>query len=91
MPKELILTGRVQGVFCRYYCMQNGKKLGIHGSASNLRDGSVQVLLNCEDDARINDFIKTLKQNPYGFEFFGRIDNIEVSDYSGPTRGDYTF
>ena len=91
MPKELILVGRVQGVFCRYYCSQVGKKLGIRGSASNLRDGTVQVLLDCDDEKRINDFIKAIIKNTFDFAFFGHIDNVKVSNYSGSIRGDYTF
>lgn len=91
MPKELILTGKVQGVFCRQFCTQNAKKLGLTGSASNLSDGSVRVILNTEDEEKISRFIHALKTNPYNFTFFGSISNITIKDYSGPVRGDYHF
>jgi acylphosphatase len=91
MPKELILSGIVQGVFCRYYCNQNARRLGLRGAASNLPNGTVQVLLYSDDDNKIESYVKALKENPYDFRFFGRINNITVKDYSGPIRGDYTF
>ncbi len=90
MAKELILTGRVQGVFCRNYCSQYGRTLGIRGSATNLRDGNVRVLLDCDDEL-VNDYIRAIKQNTLGIRFYGHIDDVRVSDYSGSIKGDYTF
>ncbi len=90
MPKELILSGRVQGVFCRNYCSQYGKKLSIHGSATNLSNGTVRVLLDC-DDEKLKEFVNAIKLNIYNFKFYGHIENITVNEYSGPIRGDYKF
>ncbi|MFH0974763.1 MAG: acylphosphatase [Spirochaetota bacterium] len=91
MAKKLILSGIVQGVFCRRYCSENAKKLGIKGSASNLSNGTVQVILDCDDEIKISKYIQSLKENPFGFSFYGRIDNVSVSDYEGSIRGDYMF
>ena len=91
MAKELILSGRVQGVFCRNYCSRIGRKLNIRGTASNLMDGTVQVLLESDDDEKVNDYIKALIQNTFNINFFGRIDNVKVNSYSGAIRGDYVF
>jgi acylphosphatase len=91
MAKQLILHGVVQGVFCRYYCSETAKRLGIHGSATNLYDGTVQVLLDTDDDALINSFIHALKTNPYGIRFYGSISRVDISDYQGTIRGDYRF
>ena len=91
MPKELILTGRVQGVFCRKFCADNAKKLKLNGSASNLIDGSVRVLIDTDDNKKIADYINALKSNPFGYTFYGRIEDVRISDYSGPIRGDYIF
>ncbi|MDY6935089.1 MAG: acylphosphatase [Spirochaetota bacterium] len=91
MPKELTLSGRVQGVFCRHYCSQNAKKLGIRGSASNLRDGTVRVILDCDEEEKIADFIRAIKNNLYGLTFYGHIDDVKVDSYSGIIKGDYTF
>jgi acylphosphatase len=91
MAKKLILSGIVQGVFCRKYCSENAEKLGIRGSATNLRDGTVQVILDCEDEIKISKYIESLKQNPFSFTFYGRIDSVGISDYTGSIRGDYMF
>lgn len=91
MPRELILRGRVQGVACRYYCSQYGKKLGLRGSASNLRDGSVRVILDTDDEEKVRNYIRALRDNPLDVQFWGSITGIEVNEYSGPVAGDYTF
>ncbi len=91
MAKELILSGIVQGVFCRKYCSDNAKRIGLKGSASNLGDGTVRVVINSDNEAYIQNYIHALKTNPYKLRFYGRIDNIKVSDYRGPIVGDYEF
>jgi acylphosphatase len=91
MAKELILRGIVQSVFCRKYCSDNAKKIGVKGSASNLNDGSVRVILDCDDEQTIYNYITALKQNPYDFRFYGRIDDVSISNYFGTIRGDYMF
>jgi acylphosphatase len=91
MAKELIISGKVQGVFCRRYCSENAKKIGLGGSATNLSNGTVRVIINSDEENVINKYIQALKQNPFGFTFYGRIDDISVSEYTGPSRGDYTF
>ncbi|MBN2038842.1 MAG: acylphosphatase [Spirochaetes bacterium] len=91
MPKELILTGKVQGVFCRKFCSDNAKKLNLKGSATNLADGSVKVIIDTDDKEKIQEFTYALKSNPYGFRFYGEIDRIDISDYTGPISGDYVF
>ena len=91
MAIQIILKGHVQGVCCRAYCKQYATKLQIRGSATNLKDGNVRVILQTDDPERIERFIQCLKSNPYGYSFWGDIVEIEKSDYSGSIRGDYTF
>lgn len=91
MPKKLILSGLVQGVACRYYCSQYGKRLRIRGSVSNLSDGTVKVLLNTSNMSDIDRYIDAIRDNPLGVHFYGRIDSIDMYDYAGPLRGDYLF
>lgn len=91
MPRKLILNGRVQGVFCRYYCSEYGRRLGIAGSASNLSDGSVKVLLATDDDSLVQRYVDSLKVNPLGVRFHGKIESVDVSEYSGTIHGDYNF
>jgi acylphosphatase len=91
MPKKLTLTGRVQGVGCRQYCKSYAQDLGIRGSASNRADGSVELLLDTDDDAVLESFTDALLSNPRNFLFWGRIANIKNEDYEGRFKGDYVF
>ena len=91
MPKRLILKGKVQGVLCRNFCSRYGRSLGLRGSASNLPDGSVEVLLNTEDEDLILEYINCIKTNPRKEKFWGKIESVDQYDYSGPIRGDYEF
>jgi len=91
MAFKLILKGRVQAVACRHYCSQYAKRLKIHGSASNLSDGSVKVLLNTENKSEAERYINAIKNNTDNLRFWGDIRNIDVSFYEGPYNGDYVF
>ncbi|MCP4129932.1 MAG: acylphosphatase [bacterium] len=91
MAKRLILHGRVQGVFCRAYCREYARRLKIRGSAANLSDGTVRVFLDTDDDDLVSRFVQLIKNNPQGVHFYGRIDSVDIEDYSGPIRGDSVF
>ncbi|MBP7734713.1 MAG: acylphosphatase [Spirochaetes bacterium] len=91
MAKKIILHGRVQGVCCRAYCSQYARVHCIHGTASNLSDGSVRVLLNTDDGDLVRQYISDLTTNPKNFSFYGHIETVDVSDFSGSLRGDYQF
>ena len=91
MAKRIILKGRVQGVACRYYCSSYGKSMGLRGSATNLSDGSVQVLLDTENDDAVRSYIDALRRNSLGLRFYGRIEDAEAQEYHGPFGGDYQF
>ena len=91
MAKKLILHGMVQGVFCRAYCSQYARKLKLRGTASNLSNGTVRVILNTDDNELINRYIADIRGNPDGYTFYGRIDSVEVHDYTGSISGDYQF
>ncbi len=43
--RAFLITGRVQGVFFRDSAKKEALKLGLHGSATNLPDGTVKVCL----------------------------------------------
>ena len=42
--KHCFVKGRVQGVYFRYYTLQQAQHLGVTGWARNLNDGRVEVL-----------------------------------------------
>jgi acylphosphatase len=91
MRKKIILKGRVQGVGCRGYCAKYARKFGIRGSATNLKDGTVMLIVEAENELIIRNYISSLLSNPGGFNFYGNIKDIDVSDYSGKIDGDYNF
>lgn len=91
MARKLILHGRVQGVFCRAYCAHYARKRRISGSASNLPDGTVRVLLDVDEDDLVARYIADLRNNPEGFGFYGRIESVEVAEYRGAISGEYRF
>ena len=91
MPTKLILTGRVQSVFCRGYCSKYAKLMGISGAASNLPDGTVEVLLNSENMVTLENYITALQTNPRKITFYGKIDSITTERYDKSITGDYFF
>jgi acylphosphatase len=91
MIKKVILKGRVQGVGCRGYCAKYARRYSINGSASNLHDGSVRLILNVDDEAVFKRYLTALITNPEGYFFYGTIDDISISDHAGTTNGDYNF
>jgi acylphosphatase len=91
VPIELILSGKVQGVACRHYCSRYGRLMGLRGSATNLANGTVRVVLDTEDDETARAYVRALLQNPRQMAFYGFIERIDVRGYDGPISGDYLF
>ena len=89
MAYELILSGRVQGVGCRYYCAHVGKALSIHGNATNLPGGDVRVIAETDNRQIAENFATALRDNMFGIRFAGRIISVSVSEISAISHGDY--
>lgn len=49
--KRVLVSGRVQGVFYRDSCRRKALELNVAGSARNLDDGKVEVILEGEEGA----------------------------------------
>ncbi|MEA2507254.1 MAG: acylphosphatase [Actinomycetota bacterium] len=49
--RRLVVSGEVQGVFYRDTCRSIAESAGVAGSASNLPDGHVEVVLEGPEDA----------------------------------------
>lgn len=60
---NLIVTGRVQGVFYRATCQEIALGLGLKGWVRNLPTGQVEVLVQGEKD-KIEKLIKWCKKGP---------------------------
>lgn len=91
MPKRLLLRGHVQGVGCRNYCSVQGRRMGLHGFASNMPDGTVEVLLATDNSNSAEAYRNELMENKNGITFYGRITTIDMAEYHGPLEGDYSF
>ena len=91
MAKKILLKGRVQGVGCRGYCSLYARVYGLKGSATNLSDGSVRLIIDSDDEKIVGLYVNALITNPERHRFYGRITDIDVSDYAGRVYGDYMF
>lgn len=74
--------GRVQGVGFRYFTRQRGMALGLRGRASNLADGSVEVLAIGEI-SDVEQLIQWLRQGPPS----ATVERILVSQLDALPRG----
>ena len=77
---NIIVTGRVQGVFFRAYTRDEAQRLGIKGWVRNRRDGSVEIEAEGERE-QLEKLIKWChKGSPYA-----RVEDVKVSwkEYKG--------
>jgi acylphosphatase len=58
------ISGDVQGVGYRYFAKRLADRLGVKGYVRNLRDGSVEVLAQCPDEASERQFLTGLEEGP---------------------------
>jgi acylphosphatase len=82
------LSGRVQGVGFRWYCVQRANGLGVTGWVKNRGDGSVEVLAE-GDRSELEDFVRQLEQGPGSahvadadvdwHEYTGKYNSFEVA------------
>jgi len=70
---ELLITGRVQGVFYRASAQQEGMRLGLLGEIRNLPDGGVEAIVEGPRD-RIEEFVEWCKRGPPSAE----VENVRV-------------
>ena len=60
---ELLILGRVQGVFYRASAQQEGMRLGLLGEVRNLPDGNVEAIVEGPRE-RIEEFVEWCKRGP---------------------------
>lgn len=78
--RHIRIHGKVQGVGYRFYATRVARRLGLKGWIQNLRDGSVEALVEGEPDA-IDEWIDDVREGPRYAEVT-RIDQ-EVREYTG--------
>jgi len=91
MPYQLILEGRVQGVGCRYYCAKTARAMKLKGSASNISDGTVRVVIETDDQVKAASYAEALRLDKFKYGFYGRFTNIKIDKCSGEIDGDYNW
>ena len=81
---EVRITGRVQGVFFRAELRDRARSLGVGGSVRNAPDGSVEAVLEGDDDA-VESLLRWCEQGPAG----ARVEDVSVT--WGDPRGERGF
>ena len=79
--KHVTVTGRVQGVFYRASAVDRAEALGVHGWVRNRDDGSVEMVVEGDDDA-VDRMITWARSGPP----HALVDDVEVTD-AAPTGG----
>ncbi|HEY0593739.1 MAG TPA: acylphosphatase [Thermoanaerobaculia bacterium] len=81
----LRIHGKVQGVGYRFFATRVARRLGLKGHIQNLRDGTVEAIVEGEGSA-IDEWVEELREGPR-FAEVSRIDQ-EKKDYRG-ALGDF--
>ena len=72
---EALVTGRVQMVMYRDFAQRKAGGLDIVGTVQNLKDGSVHIVAQGEDE-NLEKYIVLLKKG----STFSRVDNLEMKE-----------
>lgn len=77
---QVIVHGRVQGVFFRATAQREARQNGLTGWVKNRRDGSVELVVEGEEDA-VKDFLNWAQAGPST----ARVDKVETKwrSYTG--------
>jgi acylphosphatase len=70
---QLIVKGRVQGVFYRASAQREARRLGVTGWVKNRADGSIEIVAEGEEDA-IKEFVGWANHGPTA----ARVDQADV-------------
>lgn len=71
---NLLISGRVQGVFFRYSTRQRAEGLGLTGYVKNLYDGRVEIVAEGEETG-LKSLLAWARQGPPG----AYVDGVEVN------------
>jgi acylphosphatase len=70
---QLIVRGRVTGVFFRAATQREARRLGISGWVKNRPDGNIEILAEAEEDA-IREMVSWAQHGPSA----ARVDDVDV-------------
>ena len=74
---QMIVRGKVQGVFFRANTQKKAKLLGLKGYARNLEDGSVQIIVSGVDE-KIDTLLDWINRSPEG----SQVNDIELKTFN---------
>lgn len=77
---KIVVSGRVQGVYFRYFTQRKAEEMGVTGSVKNLDSGQVEIIAEA-DDATLNAFILWCHKGP----ITARVDSVDISELAGDT------
>lgn len=69
----LVVHGNVQGVSFRAFAKENADMLNIRGYVKNLKDGTVKIVVE-GDDQKLQEFVEKIKAGPPE----AKVDNVEI-------------
>ncbi|MDD2802506.1 MAG: acylphosphatase [Methylobacter sp.] len=72
---NIVVSGRVQGVYFRAFTRRKAKQLDLVGRATNLADGRVEIIAQGDDEA-IAQFITWCRKGP----ITARVDHIDINE-----------
>ena len=75
IAREVVVTGRVQGVFFRDSMRREARRLGIAGWVRNCADGTVQAHLEGSPDA-VEELVRWSREGPR----HASVDDVRVID-----------
>ena len=78
MAKHLLISGRVQGVGFRYSMVEEAERLGATGWVRNLRDGTVEAVVDGADDA-VAALVAWARRGPPA----ARVAGVRISEAQG--------
>ena len=73
--RRAVVKGRVQGVFFRDTCRRVALELKVAGSAANLPDGTVEVILEGEP-ANVEEVLEWCRSGPS----YADVSSVEISE-----------
>jgi acylphosphatase len=77
--KRLVVSGIVQGVGYRHFVLGVALRLDMAGYARNLSDGTVEVVVQLEEEARLQALVDELKKGPPS----SRVVDVEIHTLTG--------
>ena len=84
---RLVVSGRVQGVGFRYSTYALALELGdIYGRVWNNDDGTVEILVQSEDQAKLAKFIQEIRKGP---SRFAKVTYVDVTMANFPSYTDF--